>query len=218
MRLIEKEKSEKAIKSFSYRVMRRLNAVGDAGRSFDVEDVQQELRIAWIKASESFSEEMGVPFQAYLMNGMKLHINRMIEKNIERRHTEVFAVSLDKPLGEGNDVKSTVGDIIADDRPAPDSSYEEDQHFEYATRKLKPRAKMFINLLHYQPEELMREVVLMRKKSDYAREELGINNPATNRLATWMVFDFMGASNDERTEIIKEVRSLGERVCEVMNR
>lgn len=218
MQLLESVESEKSIKSFSWRVMRRLRAAGDSGRTFAIEDIQQECRIAWFKASESYQAEMGVPFQAYLKNGMRLHINRLIEKNIDRRHDEVVSMSLDAELDQGSGNRASLAEIVADPSISGTTGYEEDQHFQYAIRKLKPRAKLFVTLLREQPKELLDEVIRMRKKSDYAREEMGIVSPTTNRLATWMIFDLMDASNVERTEIMKEVRALGERVCEAMSR
>jgi len=214
--LREPEASEKAIKSFSHRVMRRLRAAGDGGRAFSLEDIQQELKIAWIKASDSYEPETGVPFQAYLMNGMRMHINREIEKHIERRHTEVLAVSLNSTVGEDTG-RATLADVIPDDRN-DFNAFEEDQHFEYAIRNLKPRARLFVTLLREQPDELMKEIICLKRKSDYGREQMGINSPATVRLAASTIFDFMDASNKERTEIMKELRGLGERVCRSMTR
>ncbi|WP_456868371.1 hypothetical protein [Galbibacter sp. BG1] len=216
--LLEPQKSEKAIKAFSWRVMKRLCAAGDGGRAFSMEDIQQELRIAWVKASQAYSPELGVPFQAYLLNGMRLHINRVIEKHIERRHNEVIAMSLDASMSNSGDKPITLADAIADETIKEETDFEEDQHFKHAIRRLKPRAQLFITLLREQPEELLNEVIRMKKKAEYARDEMGMTASSTNRLTAWMIFDLMDAPNPERTEIMKEIRALGERMCEVMSR
>ena len=216
--LIEPQKSEKAIKVFSFKVMRRLRAAGEDGRAFSLEDIQQECRIAWIIASQNYQAESGVPFQAYLIRGMRLHINRLIEKQFERRREEAVSLSLDADVSNDGDNSSSLSEVIADESISDITDFEEDQHFAYVTRKLKPRSLQFIQILREQPAELLREVRSLRDRSDYARESMGINSPQSNRLAASNIFDLMGANNSERTEILREIRSLGERVCKALSK
>lgn len=215
--LLEQELSEKAIRSFSHRVMRRLYGAGEKGRGLGLEDIQQELRVAWFKASTSYNAELGVPFQAYLATGMKQHINRLIEKNVNRRHTEVLAISLDQPIDSaGGEGKVTIHSTVASEDDLPGTDFERDQHFAYAIRKLKPRAKLFITLLYEQPPELLAEVSKLNRKSEYGRESLGIHSPVSNRLAACNVFDLMGAAQAERASIVRDIRELGQNICEAM--
>lgn len=217
--LIEPALSERSISTFASKVMRRLSGAGDNGRSFGLDDIKQELRIAWIKASQTYNAEIGVPFQAYLVNGMKQHVNRLLEKHINRRHDEVISISLDQPIDKGDgDGKTSIHSFIASDDDAPGLEYENHEHFEYVSEKLSPRAKLFLTLLYRQPAELLEQVVCLRKKTDFGKHHLGITLPTTDRLATWMVFDLMDAPHSERGRIVSEIRALGERLCEVMNK
>ena len=208
----DRKESEKAIRAFSYRVMRRLAAAGD--HSLTQEDVQQELWLAWVVACQNYDAESGVPFLAYLQNGMRQHINRYIEKHVDRRHDEVTALSLDMTL-EGNDLGEagdTFGEAVPSDDPHPGVGIEEESQFRWALSKLKPQAQMFLTLLKEQPVELLEEVRRVSDRCDYAKSR-GIPGPFNNRLTAPMIFDLMGVSRVERIQITDELRKIGARAC-----
>lgn len=192
--------SEKAISSFAYRVLRRLHQLG--ARSHTLDDVKQELWIAWCKACESYRPDCGAQFSSFLYRGMQLHINRYIEKNFERFHDQTIAVSLDLEPSSIED--ASLGDVIADDKAKTGEEFENEDCFNYALSRLSPRAAQFLTLLKEQPIDLVDEVKCLEAKADYARER-GIAISTSHRITTPMIFDFMDASRTERKQIMDEV-------------
>lgn len=203
--------SEKTINSFANRVGRRLLAAG--APSHLMQDVKQELWIAWCKARDSYDETREASFKTYLWNGMRLHINRWVEENVSKRHGEVVALSLDaEMLGEDEDAK--LSDVIPADDPLQDEIVEREDVWRYALRRLPPRARQFIQLLRDPPQCLLEQVRQIQAKAEYARS-LGITMPTTSRVTTSMVFDLMGATRVEKMKIAAQIRKVGERMQRV---
>ena len=206
------KESAKAVSAFAGRVMRRL-AKTDVSTSR--EDVEQELWIAWCVACQNYDPASGVPFLAYLRNGMRLHVNRWVEKHFERRQQELFALSFDMK-GEGSEDDTecgTLNDIIPSAAPAPDAAIEHRSAVSWAMSRLSPRAQMFVSILESQPVELLDEIHKIESRVEYARER-GIPAYFSHRLTAAMVFDLMGADRVERVRINKELGQLAEKVEE----
>ncbi|MGV1754795.1 sigma factor [Agrobacterium sp. CG674] len=200
--------SEKAISKFSSKVLRRLHQLG--ARSHSIDDVKQELWIAWCKACESYDPAAGAQFSTYLHLGMQRHINRYIEKNFERFYDGTIALSLDgTETGEDMGGVGTLADVVADPNARQDTEVEQESCFAYALTRLSPRAKQFITILKEQPKDLIEEVRRLEDKAEYAKER-GITFATAHRITTPMVFDFMGASRTERKQIMDEVTQIGE--------
>lgn len=203
------KESTKQINAFAAKVLRRLHQLG--ARTHSLDDVKQELWIAWCKACEAYRPEGGASFSTFLTNGMRLHINRYVEKNFERFHDETIALSLDQRGTGGEFVGSEdalLGDAIADSAPLQNVEYDNENCFAYALTRLSPRAKQFVTILKDQPKELIEEVRRLEEKSEYAKER-GITYATAHRLTTPMIFDFMGASRTERKQIMDEVQQIG---------
>lgn len=178
-----------------------------------LEDIKGELWIAWCLACDTYDAEKGVPWLAYLRNGMRLHINRYIEKNVTRRHDEVVALSMDwHDQGNADGGDASFGEIIPSDDPGPDRGVEEESQMTYALRKLTPRARQFITFLRDQPEEILAEIRCVQAKADFMKSQ-GQHVAVSTRLTSAMVFDLMGATRTERAGITNEIKSLGETIC-----
>ncbi|MDE4297054.1 sigma factor [Phaeobacter gallaeciensis] len=208
---IDMKESERMIRALAGRVMRRLRAIPQSVMSFD--DVEQELWIAWCKARDRFEPSRGIPWQAYVQRGMKQHINRVIEAQIERFEGQTFAVSLDSKASSFGDTEDgpTIGEIIASDAPLPSDEAEWESNYNKAISVMSDRAKIFVSLLREQPPELLNEVLVAQDKAEHAAK-LGAPYNAPRRITSAMVFDLMGAPRTERTKITREVEQLGARL------
>lgn len=204
--------SKKVIGAFAHQVLRRLHGLG--ARSHSIEDVEQELWIAWCAACESFDPSRGVKFTSYLTNGMRMHINRYVERHFERFHEQTTALSLDysdNGDGEGEGECPSFSDIVADGAETADIIVDRERNFAYAMQRLSPRAQQFLTFLKEQPVEILEEVRRLEQKAEHAKKA-GLNYATPHRLAAYIVFDFMGASRFERKQILDEVTTLGEAI------
>lgn len=199
------------IKSFAWKVLRRLHAAG--AKTIQFEDIEQELLVAWCLACESYDAESQVKFSTYLYLGMQRHINRWAEKNVDRRHAEVIALNLDgSPTGD--EEEGTLADAIPAVGPATDEDFANAQSLAYVKSRLSSRAALFVQLLNDQPQELLEEVLRLEEKARYAREERNISINLNHRLTYVMVLDLMGASRNERKQILDEVAAVSDHYCQ----
>lgn len=205
------EESRKAIDAFAFRAVRRAHAAGD--RSLTIEDIKSELWIAWCLACDSYDAEKGVPWLAYLRNGMRLHINRYIEKHVNRRHDEVVALSLDFHSEDDGSFQ----DIVPCENPLPDQLLEGASHKAQVIKRLSLRARQFVTILSDQPQEILAEVRCLHAKGEYMRSQ-GASSIVSTTLTAAMVFDLMGANRFERTKIAREIREIGDDVMTMVNR
>ena len=203
----EPKDSERQIKSFAFKVLRRMKAAGD--HTMQIEDVEGELWLAWVKACQSFNSQAGASFKTYLYRGMQLHINRWVEKHMERRIGEVHARSMDASRG---DSRMTLADVIPSDDPAPGSGFMDDDIFEHAMKRLSPRARIFVRLLKDQPPELLEEVRALNRKAEYG-QTIGIRSTLNHRVTSLMLFDLMEVPRPDRAQILKEVERVGDIMC-----
>lgn len=195
--------SQKQIKAFAWKVLRRLHGLG--AKSHTLDDVEQELMVAWCLAVEAYDPAGGASFKTFLYNGMRMHINRYIENNFEKFHEQTTALSLDAsdPDAEG----TTFGDAVADTSELHSEEVEREDMFRYALTRLSPRAGQFLTFLKDQPIELVQEVRKIEDKAAYARER-GISIAVSHRLTSRMIFDFMGVSRTERENIMAEITAV----------
>jgi DNA-directed RNA polymerase sigma subunit (sigma70/sigma32) len=204
---IDPKESERMIFALAHRVKRRLQSLPQSIMSY--EDIEQELWIAWCKARDAFEPSRGIPWAAYLQRGMRQHINRVVEKNIERFEGQTFALSLDESFGEDGD--TTLGEIIPAADPLPCNVVEGKSNYEKAMSVMSGRAKVFVLLLNEQPKVILDEVLMAQDKAEHA-VKLGAPFNAPRRITAMMVFDLMGASRPERARITREVEKIGMRL------
>lgn len=170
----------------------------------------QELWIGWCAARDGFDPERGVPFGAFLMRGVKLHINRVIEKHFERTKEFTYALSLNKPMGDEED--TTLESVIPCHIDTQKKLHEK-QSVVFAMKKLKPRARAYLRLLAFPPPELFAEVLKIQEKTKFGRT-LGFTQARPVRITNDMIFDLLGYSRSVRVEVLAEVRKLGEKLCQ----
>lgn len=201
------EKSRRQVRRLAYRVMRRLSSIN--APIISQSDIEQELWVGWCKARDVFDPERGVPFAAFAQRGMKQHINRYIERHIERFEGQTFALSLDANCFE-NGEDTTLGEAIASDNPEPHKISEQLSSFRASYRRMSPKAQTFVRILNDQPQELLQEILMAQDKAEHA-SKLGAPYVQQRRITSKMVFDLMGLSRTERVKIMAEVESIAER-------
>lgn len=195
---------EKYILFYSAKVMRRLQAA--KAYIFQKDDVVQELWIAWCIARDTYEPATGVPFIAYLKRGMQQHINRCIEKHVERCPHVTYALSLDCPTGE--DGTGSLGDLIASNLHTVEQ-VEESLTARSIMAKMSPKTRIFFELLMDTPEELSREVMAEKAKSEYGRK-MGLRTASSHSVTKAMIFDLLDYSRDDRREVLADIHAIGE--------
>jgi hypothetical protein len=197
------------VKAFAYKVLKRVHALGAKSQTLD--DIEGELWIAWCLACDRFDPTAGAAFKTFLYRGMRLHINRWIEKTFERFHDETVAASLEASYGseEASGANgSTLGEVIADTAERQDETFQKENCFAYALTRVSDRAKLFLTFLKDNPPELMVRMRDLEAKAAHAKE-LGVSYAMPHRITSAMIFDFMGASRVERKQIMDEVTQIG---------
>lgn len=205
--MIDHKESAELIKRLSWSIARKLH--GSGAMSMSREDVEQELWCIWCRARDTFDPTLGVPFRAYLLEGIrlsKLAINRQVFKRIG----EERAQRLDAPVGNDEETTALV-DLMASDGPSPDAELDEASHIAWALKKLSARSALFLKLLYEQPPELLEQMRLLKARADYAKT-IGAQNILISHITTAFVFRVMGADRPERTKILAELRQLSEKV------
>jgi len=169
------------------------------------DDVEQELWVVWCNARDKFDPSLGVPFEAFLVNGIKRHVSFGIKRKAFSRAAEEYAKSLDAPATKDAD-QSPMVDTIADDFSFFDA-LEAESHFQFVVGRLSERAATFVKLLRDQPQILIDELKALEKRSEYAKE-LGVSNMLFRQVTTSMIFKLMGSDRPERTLILSEIRAV----------
>lgn len=193
---------DKAIKSFALKAWRRAQAGG--ARSLQLEDVQQELVVAWCMARDNWKPEFNVPFLAYLRRGMKQTVNRWLQSQIDFGH----AMSMD----DDDDEERAPHEIIADASGlAGVEVFERDNARDAVVKELSAEAQVFVNLLREPPAELLEGVRARRARQTFAREQGLIVPGETDRVTASMVLDLMELSHAERGRLYAELDQVKER-------
>lgn len=191
---------EKRIGAFARRVQYRMSSAGARGASYL--DIFQELCIAWCKARDAWKAEFQVPFEAYAMNGMRMHINRWAQQEIGFSHLTPVALDhgVTEDAGEMHEVIT-----IADGDPETSAISADARAF--VRSRLSGRARLFVDLLDNPPVFLVDAVRAGKAKAEHARAR-GIHIVAPSCVTSAMVFDFMAAPLTERTTINKELAKI----------
>lgn len=206
MAIVRDPKNDKAqVKAFAYKVLKRVHALG--AKTQTVEDIEGELWVAWCLACERYNPEGGASFKTFLYQGMRMHINRWIEKSFERFHDETTAISIDASHHDAED--TTLGEVIPDSGLRQDEEFQREDCFNYALTRVSDRAGQFLKFLKDHPPELMERMKDLEAKAAYAKE-IGASYAMPHRLTSSMIFDFMGASRVERKQIMEEVTQIGQ--------
>lgn len=199
MRLDHFGEYRRTVMRLAYKVLRRVTAAGM--RAPDIEDIYQELSVAYLIAKRHYRPETQVPFGAYLMRGMYQHINRWVSDQMKQDKETAF--SLDQSVLD--DDEGSLGDVIPNDEKSPEDLITERDAYQQTMSKLSPRARKFIELLESPPPELVREVRAMQARAAYGKQR-GFATPSLRGVTTSVVFDVMGSDRWERTKINRELK------------
>lgn len=194
--------SAKTIRSFAYRVLRRVHALG--ARSVTLDDVEQELWCAWCSARDVHDPERS-SFNTLLHLKMRQHVNKWIETSFERFHEGTVALSLDASSDTESD--ATLGEAIPSDEVSAETRVLWRSNYDHAIEELSPRAATYLRLLSEQPPELMDEVLKMGFKIEVGTKmKIKTGQPA--RLTSSILFDLMDAARSERSSIMAELENM----------
>lgn len=192
------------IGAFARRVHYRMSSAGARGASYL--DIFQELCIAWCKARDAWKAEFQVPFEAYAMKGMRMHINRWAQSDIDFSH--LTPVALDHGVGEDN---GELHEVIAIASDSPAETVQVKDTRDYVLARLSRRARLFIELLDNPPQFLVDTVKAGKAKAESAKAR-GISVIVPNSVTAAMVFGFMEAKPTERTAIRQELDRMAARM------
>ena len=192
------ERNVTLINRFSWKVLRRLKAAG--ARGVEIEDVRQELSIAWITASRTWKPEFSVPFGPYFMNGMKQVINRWCGREIAA--SQFASMSLDMTFGENEGV--SLSEVVPDRSASADNTLIEKDIFEKMLSSVSNRTRLFLVLLNNPPEEIYNVFKGLQARATRARS-LGYSTFIQSSIPASLIFEVMGADRTERAVIRQEV-------------
>lgn len=195
------EDSMKAIRAYAGRVMMRLS---NAGSVATYDDVVSECMVAWCIARDSWKEENGVPFMAYLRLGMRNHVNRWVEKELKEHNGS--HLEFDRSGDEDGD--STLHDIFADENAElpEDAVIAADRRARQLAR-LSPRARQFVEFLDSPPKALVDILNGLRARKEFATERGVAAGVVPKRIPAALIFRFMGANSREQTRINEELEA-----------
>jgi DNA-directed RNA polymerase specialized sigma24 family protein len=192
---IDQKLSERTIKNFARRVMRRAKAA--KLREILLEDIEQECWIAWCKARSSYNPTMSTAFSTYLYRGLQLHINRWME-GFERQSALAYHSINDQVSEDGDEL----GDIL---EAAINDETSDFLQVDLVLRRLSDRARLFVKLLANPTRDLFDQVERVSQRADFARRR-GMVSVAPRHITGRLVFDLMGCTPAERMAIIRELK------------
>jgi hypothetical protein len=200
---------KKVIKRNAYKVMRRLQA---AGASFlQMDDIEQEMWVAYSIARDRYDPASNVPFLAYFTLGLRNHVNRCIERHIERNPGQTYALSLQQSVDP--DDNSTLEEAVPSSVNT-EREIGEKLTYEYALTQMRPLTAQFVRLMVELPEELCAEALKAQAKASHGRS-MGITVSIQRQVTKKMIFDLLDCTPAERRSILNEIESFGEKVCRI---
>ncbi len=201
---VDFEQHRRLLLHWAHRIQRRLYSAGSQSTMFD--DIYQELCVAWTIARNSYDPTSGVPFGAYLATGLRNHVNRYANKEIEAHGWG--HLDMDAPLGEDagdNDAHSVVAD------PLIESAFDalnRKQAWEENLECLSAPARKFLELLESPPAPLINILKAQQAKKQFAIARGLPPGFYLKKLTASLIFDVMGASSVQRAAIMHEIRLL----------
>lgn len=187
---------------FARRVERRIKAAG--ARGIEVEDIYNELVIAWCHARDGWNPNSGAPFLAYLTTGMRRHINRWAEREIGFSGFARTSLDGDSTNGEA---AFELHMAVPDGKPDAEEILQAKQVRAKVLPKLTPVTRRFVELFDDPPPELYEAVLESKARAAYAQER-GVRNASIPNVTAALVFDLMGLNKIERTRISRELHKV----------
>ena len=215
---------EKLLRFIAFKVLRRVHAAGAA--TAQLEDIFQELCIAWCQARDKWNASHNVPFGAYLMRGMSHHINRWAQREL-REHT-IAPFDLDQSdsahtgqIGAKPHNGLSLHEVIADESHEPiDEALITKDLRDYARNPIRwrdmrlsepllPETEKYLDLMDNPPPALIKMISGIQMRAAYGRKQLGIPSAsAPKRLTGGLIFDIMGIDPKCRVAVQDQVKRL----------
>jgi energy-converting hydrogenase A subunit M len=202
--MVELSKSDRLIRSFAWKVFRRMSS--GKVRVMEFEDIYQELLTVWCVARDKWNPDLGVPFNAYLMRGMKQHINRWVEKEFDFKQLAPYDMD-----DAGDEAGYGAHHFVADPVIRADEALEAQHVLERLHSELSMESNQFLDIMENPSDEVLQIVEAMRKRADYAKAR-GLNSLATDDLTPSLVMDLLGHNRSERKRIYDEIREVAAEV------
>jgi DNA-directed RNA polymerase specialized sigma24 family protein len=191
-------KHDRWLRSFSSKVLRRIRAAGV--RAVEFEDIYQETTVGWCLARDGFDPSRGVPFEPFMFNGVKNHINRWVEKQIG--FALMTPVSLDNAdMTEGD---SEIHEVIPDKTESIENVIARESNWRFVLGRVSERAQMFLKLLRDPPQQLVDAHAKILVRASYGRER-GITTFCPKEITERLIFDLMEVGVTERKRIKEEI-------------
>ena len=196
------EKHRKLLLKMSYQFHRRCVSAGAA--SVLQEDVYQEMCIAWCIARDKWDANTQVPFTAYLVRGIRNHVNRWIDKEIIQAHDKLDLDASGDDSKDMEDMHSLVADRSAQN---PESAAIEQDDRRNQELLLSAEARQFIGFLESPPPALFQVLEGMKARRAYAEQRGIAVGGAAKKITANLIFDLMGCDKPLRDKVVKEIRA-----------
>jgi len=196
---IEFAEHERLLRSMASKFHRRATAAGAA--SLQIDDVFQEMCVAWCQARDAYNSNYQVPFTAFLVRGVRNHCNRWINKQITEGQDRL---NLDEG-GEGTDQEhhSFVADAGA---ISPEDAAIDADHLAVQREILSPLAQKFLEILENPPPAIYRILDAMQAKRAYAQSRGVTPGFYFKQIKAPLVFELMGLDMATREKLKKELQ------------
>ncbi|CCG43327.1 sigma factor [Magnetospirillum molischianum] len=192
------EDYKRLISLCAFKAHRRLVA---AGCSTTFDDVFQEMSLTFVRAARSFDPNKGVAFSTFLVRACWNNVNRMAKGEVSH-----VGLSLDsQSWGEDGDEEGLHEQFADENAVNAEEALEEAQHRERILNDLSPLTRRFVELLDSPPDAVIRELVALRARAEFARRRGIEPSPVPKSVTSAFVARVMGLSLSERTKVYGEL-------------
>ena len=200
---IEFSQHERLLRSMASRFHRRATAAGAS--SLQIEDVFQEMCIAWCHARDAYNENYAVPFTAFLVRGVRNHCNRFLKRQITEGQDKV---NLDDAGKNADETMDDYHSIIADQNAvSPEAATIDADHRAVARELLSPLAQKFLEILESPPPAIYQILDAMQAKRAFAESRGVMPGFAFRTLKAPLIFDLMGLDRTARDKLKRELQT-----------
>lgn len=201
---------KRLLMSMARRVQRRCHAAG--AKSVQFEDIFQEMCVAYVFATHRYNSELGVPFGAFLVRGVSLHINRWVQREIGQKLLAPFDLDFTADKDEdGGSLQEVIADPNAED---PEDRVIEEDCWNRAMALASPRTRQFLQILRDPPPKVVDMVRAFKFRRQFAKTRNAAVAPAPKDVTASIVFELMGCAHPERTKIYAEIRALSAEISQ----
>lgn len=153
------------IRSLAAKGMRRLHAVG---ASIDMDDLEQELSIIFVKVYDSFDEDRGAKFSTVFTVSANRHINRIVAGFAFER-IEMRVASMEEISSASGDDDWNVEETIPGNSYSPEELMDVRSTIKNVCGSLSPLAMQVVEMIVNPPDFLELEIEAACAHAEYAR-------------------------------------------------